>query len=56
MHSKYPVENLADPTWNTFAEQVSSSVQLLLMFRKFVAIHLLIIHYDYSQNVNDRIL
>ena len=27
MHSKSPVMNLAEPSWNTFGEQVSSSMQ-----------------------------
>ena len=32
------------------------NVKLLLIFKKAVPIHLLIIRYDYSQNVTDRIL
>ena len=59
MHSKSPVVNLAEPSGNTFSEQVNSRVQqsiLLLIFKKAVPIHLLITHYDYSQNVNDRII
>ena len=55
MHSKSPGVNLAEPLWNTFGEQMSSS-HLLLIFKKAVHINLLIIHYDYSQNVNDRII
>ena len=27
MHSKSPVVNLAEPSWNTFGEQVNSCVQ-----------------------------
>ena len=55
MHSKSPVVNLAERhetllvnKWVTICNS-----QLLLIFKKPVPIHLLIIHYDYSQNIND---
>ena len=55
---KIPVVNLAEQSWNTFGEEVSSSVQQSIVsdIYETVSIHLLIIHYDYLKNINDRII
>ena len=45
MHSKSLIMNLAEPSWSTFGKQVAvCNSQLLLIFKKAVPIHLLIIH------------
>ena len=46
MHSKSPVVNLAEPSWNAFGKQVSNSVQQSIVTDILVgmSIHLLIIH------------
>ena len=58
MHSKSPVVNLPQrhETLLVNKQVAICNSQLLLIFKKAVPIHLLIIHYDYLQNVNDGII
>ena len=58
MHSKSPVVNLAEPLWNTLVNKwvAVCNSNLLLTFKKTVHINLLIIHYDFSQNINDHLI
>ena len=58
MHSKSPVVNLAEQHETLLVNKwvIVWNSQLLLIFKKAVPIHLLIIYYNYSQNINDRII
>ena len=55
MHLKFSVVNVAEPSWNTFSEQVSNSVQQSFveiterLFKKAVPIHF--VNYFTTNNI-----